>query len=120
MDVKQNLGRLTDETSEYVNLRIESTKLYMVETISLFASTLISRILFFVFLTISFIFMLVALMLFLSTIVGYVVSSLLVSLLLLVVAIMVYANRKRMFGDMMVNSLCRIFFPKSDIENETY
>ncbi len=120
MDVKQNFERLTDETREYINLRIDSTKLYMIEALSLLVGNLLSHTLFFVFLFITLIFMLAALMFLLSTIVGFMFSALIVSFISLGIGIIIYMNRKKLFADIMVNSLCKLFFPKNEINDETY
>lgn len=119
MDVKQNFERLTDETREYINLHVDCIKLYIIEALSLFASDLFSRTLFFMFLFLSLIFLLVALMFFMSASVGIIFSAIIVSFILLSVAFLVYINRKRLFANIMVSSLCKIFFPKNDIDDET-
>jgi len=119
MDVKQNFDRLSDETREYINLRIDSTKLYIVEMLSQFASDMLSRIVFFIFMFLSFLFLLVAVMFLLARAIGLVSSAFVIALTLLLVGAVVYFTRKLLFTNIMIGRLCRMFFPKNDVENET-
>ncbi len=119
MDVKQNFNRLSDETREYVNLRVDSTKLYLVEVLSQFTSDMLSRMLFFLFLFISFLFVLVAVMFLLAPAIGLVSSAFAIAVFLLLVAAVIYFTRKFLFTNIMIARLCSMFFPKNDVDDET-
>lgn len=114
MNVKQNFDRLSGETREYIDMRLDAARLYIVEILSVFFSDLISRVVFFTFLFISFIFLLLALFYIMSPIVGAVWSSLIICGVLLLLSAILYIFRKRLFTNLMVARLCKMFFPKNE------
>lgn len=114
MEVKQNFDRLADDVQEYINLRVDSVKLYVVQVLSSFLSDMLSRIVLFVFLFLSLVFMLIALMFLLAPLIGWVWSACVIVILLLLMAFSVYLGRKSLFTNMMIGRLCKMFFPVDD------
>lgn len=114
MEVKQNFDRLADDVQEYIDLRIDSIKLYVVQVLASFISDMLSRVVLFVFLFLSLVFMLIALMFLLAPLIGRVWSACVIVILLLLMAFFVYLGRKSLFADMMIGRLCKIFFPVDD------
>ena len=110
MQTMSNADSLADDVKEYVALKSDSLKLQMVESLSLFSSDILSHLLLLILISMALLFFLIAMMLVLSLYFGPVFGCLVVALLLLVAAIVLYANRKRMFADMFVRSYCRRFF----------
>lgn len=114
MEVKQNFDRLADDVQEYIDLRIDSIKLYVVQVLASFISDMLSRVVLFVFLFLSLVFMLIALMFLLAPLIGRVWSACVIVILLLLMAFFVYLGRKSLFANMMIGRLCKIFFPVDD------
>lgn len=114
MEVKQNFDRLADDVQEYIDLRIDSIKLYVVQVLASFISDMLSRVVLFVFLFLSLVFMLIALMFLLAPLIGRVWSACVIVILLLLMAFFVYLGRKSLFANMMIGRLCKMFFPVDD------
>lgn len=114
MEVKQNFDKLADDVQEYIDLRIDSIKLYVVQVLASFISDMLSRVVLFVFLFLSLVFMLIALMFLLAPLIGRVWSACVIVILLLLMAFFVYLGRKSLFANMMIGRLCKMFFPVDD------
>lgn len=114
MEVKQNFDRLADDVQEYIDLRIDSIKLYIVQVFASFISDMLSRVVLFVFLLLSLVFMLMALIFLLAPLIGWVWSTCVIVILLLLMAFFVYLARKSLFANMMIGRLCKMFFPIDD------
>ncbi len=117
MDVKQNFEQLTDEAREYIDLRLDSAKLYMVEILSSSLSALLSHMAIFTLMFLSLSFLLLALMFFLARFIGLVLSAIAVAVVLLLAALIVYLGRKHFFANAMLGRLCKTFFPDDNEKN---
>lgn len=118
MEIKQNFDNLTDDIKEYIALKSDSVKLQIVENLSLVSSDIFSYLIFFSFIFVSFLFLLFALMLFIAQYLGLLYSSLVIGVFLAIIALVIFVNRKYIFGDMFVNRFCKMFFSDNVVNNE--
>lgn len=118
MEIKQNFDNLAEDVREYMNLRMNSVKFQLVEHLSQMSGDILSYLIFFFFFFVAFLFFLFALMIFLAQYIGLLLSALTIGCVMLVIALIVFANRKQLFADMFVSRFCKMFFPEKDVTNE--
>lgn len=118
MEIKENFEKMAEALLQYVDLKSDDVKLNVVEKLSFLCNDIISYVAVSVFAVLSFLFVLVAIVAFLSPCIGLLCSSLVVAALLAVAALLLYAMRRRLFVNIMVKCFCRIFFTKNSDDNE--
>lgn len=119
MGIKKNIEIFTDDTSEYLDAYIDVIKLRLLERLSLFASDILSRIIFLQLLFIAAMFVSVAIMLAIAPFTGYIAGALIIASLLLLAAIILTLSSRRIFVNSVVAYMSRIFFSKDDSNDET-
>lgn len=120
MEKQTKIGRLVDDAKEYVDLRIDSFKLQMVESMSTLFSKGIGFVLMVLMMALALIMFTVALTLLLAQWIGSVIWALVImGTLLCLAATLIYLLRDRLFGDSMVAMFSKMFFSpdqNSDID----
>ena len=112
MEKQTKVGRLVDDAKEYVDLRIDSFKLQMVESLSTLFSKGIGFVLMILLVALGLIMFTVALTLLLAQLIGSVIWALVImGTLLCLVAVLIYLRRDAMFGNSMVAMFSNMFFP---------
>ena len=120
MKIKENFDRLSGDAHEYLNFKIEELKLSIVERLSLFFADALSWLAVIIFLLLSSLCFLVALVKMLSIFMGLLPALLLVAFSLLAVAWIFYLLRGNIFVNIMVARFYKMFFNDNDRNNEEY
>lgn len=111
MEKQTKFGRLFDDGKEYVDLRIDTFKLQMVESLSTLFSKGIGFILMVLMVALGAIMFTVALTLLLASWIGSLIWSLVImGTALCLVAVLIYLRRDTLFGDSMVAMFSKMFF----------
>lgn len=118
MEIKENFDRLSGDVREYLNLKIEELKLSIVERLSLFFADALSWLVVIIFLLLSSLCFLVALVVMLSIFMGLLPALFLMAFLLLAVAWIFYLLRGNIFANIMVARFYKMFFDDNDKNNE--
>lgn len=118
MDIKENFEKMTEAVRQYIDLKTDDVKLNVVEKLALLCSDIISYAVVSAFAVLSFLFVLVAVVAFMTPFIGLLCSASVVALLLAVAAVSLYAMRRRLFVNVMVKRFCRIFFNKNSVDDE--
>ena len=98
MEIKNNFDNLNRELKEYANLKSISLRLHF------------SHLIVGVLLSLSLLFLLLALMLVFSHFLGLIYSLLVVGMIPALVAFFIYLGRNSLFADMFVVHFCKMFF----------
>lgn len=114
MSVQQNFDRLSRDACEFINLKIEEIKLSVVERLSLLFADALSWLAVMIFLLLSSLCFIAALVVMLSVFMGVLPALLLVAFLLFAAAWLFYLLRGGIFANMMVARLYKVFF--NDVE----
>lgn len=114
MGIKENFETLYSDADEYVKRGIDGYKLLLVETLALLYGDVACGFVLFMLLFLAFVFMLVAAVVLLAPAVGFVGAILLAIALLVLLALLVYVFRVRLFADRAVRRLCKMLFAKDD------
>lgn len=118
MDIKENFDKLSDATQQYIDMRVDSAKLHIVEKLSIMCNEVLSYVVVSLLVVMALFFMLIAAVAFLAPIIGFVYSVLSVAGLLVIIAIVLFFMRKKLFLNVMVKCFCRMFFDDKTNENE--
>lgn len=110
MEIKNNFDNLNRELKEYANLKSISLRLHLVELLSEASSAVFSHLIVGVLLSLSLLFLLLALMLVFSHFLGLIYSLLVVGMIPALVAFFIYLGRNSLFADMFVVHFCKMFF----------
>lgn len=114
MSIKENFETLYNDADEYVKRSIDSYRLFVIDSLSLLYGDVACGFVVFMLLFLAFIFMLVAMVVFLAPVTGFAVALLLAVLLLALMALLVYVFKMRLFVNRAVRRFCRILFAKED------
>ena len=118
MEIKENFDSLSADAREFLNLKIEELKLSFVERLSLFFADALSWLAVIIFLLLSSLCFLAALVAMLSVYMGLLPALLLVAFLLLAVAWLFHLLRGSIFINIMVARFYKMFFTKNDENDE--
>lgn len=110
MEIKNNFDNLNRELKEYANLKSISLRLHLVELLSEASSAVFSHLIVGVLLSLSLLFLLLALMLVFSHFLGLIYSLLVVGMIPALVAFFIYLGRNSLFADMFVVHFSKMFF----------
>lgn len=103
--------QIAKELASYVNLRIDSLKLNLIENLSHMFSSMLGLLVFVVLVSMSLMLLTVAFTFWLGTVIGSMPwAMIIVALFFMVVAIIVFALRRRLIADSMVRMFSRMFF----------
>ncbi len=106
---------MTEELISYVNMRIDSMKLSLVENLSVLLSGGFGILIFLIFLSIAMLCFIAALTVWLSELIGSTLFALLiVGGAFLIISIIAFLLRKKLIVNRMVGMFSRMFFEKSD------
>ncbi len=118
MEFKQNFDRLSRDVREYIELEADHIRLVVVERLSFFLGDILSWVVIMLFAFMSLVALLVSAVVALSSVVGYVVALTILSCLLFVVTLLLFAMRRRLFVDFAVRHLCRLFFEEKESDEK--
>lgn len=110
MSVGQNFERLCEEVRNYVVLKSDDVKMAVVEELSLFFSDALSWLVILLFALLSFVCLLAAGIIVLASKIGSVLALAFAAAMLFVIALLFFSVRRRLFADILVRRLCRVFF----------
>ena len=108
MELKEDFESLAKDVQEYLKRSLDNTKLTLVEELSLMIGNALATMMLFVAL----LFILAAMVALLSEVVGFVLAMLIAGAVVVILALLVYLLRSRLFIDGIVGHLCRIFIIK--------
>lgn len=110
MKIKENFDSLSGDAREFLNLKIEEIKLSVVERLSLFFADALSWLAVIIFLLLSSLCFLAAVVAWISVFTGLLPALFLVAFLLLAVACIFYLLRGSIFANVMVARFYKMFF----------
>lgn len=114
MDIKENLERLIDAILHYIDVKADSVRLGVVESVSLFCSDLLAYVAAAALLLVALFFLLVACVILLAPYIGLVWSLFAVVVLLVAMSPVAYYCVKRFVANVMAAYLCRMLFKNGD------
>lgn len=117
MRIEDKIENLTESLKEYVNYKIVSVKLSLVEKLSLLARDILSTLIIFFLTTTALIFALIATLILIAQHIGFLYGSLAICATLAGIALIVCLFRKRLFTNIFVARFSKIFF-NDDASNE--
>ena len=109
-----DFDNLTESLRELASAKLDSVKLYAVESLALLSGEMVTALLLVLLLAGAAMFFLLALLVALSAVVGLLYACLIVGGLLLLVAGFVVLRGRRLFADMFVGRFCKLFFSSYD------
>ena len=109
-----DFDNLTESLRELASAKLDSVKLYAVESLALLSGEMVTALLLVLLLAGAAMFFLLALLVALSAVVGLLYACLIVGGLLLLVAGFVVLRGRRLFADMFVARFCKLFFSSYD------
>lgn len=114
-----NIETFAKELCQYVELRTTHAKLSATEHLSTAMSSAIGLIIFLILAGIALLFLAIAILFWLGSVIGYGDAAILISLIFVVTAVVVYLKRKSLVASSMIPIFLRLFFddrekPKSD------
>lgn len=111
METEMKTDQITQQISEYVNLRTDAFKLKMAEDLSTTLSSMFGVLLFVLLVTVAGLFFTTALTLWLAMLIGSLTWALVImGALLLIASAVVFVRRDRLITDALVAMFCRKFF----------
>lgn len=110
MDFGPKFDNLSESAREFLDAKIDSLKLKAVESLALLSGEIVVAVVLAFLLIGACMFFLLALLVALATVVGFMYSCLIVGAVLLLLSTAVYLYGRQLFADMFVGRFCRIFF----------
>ena len=117
MEVKGNFESIPDDTLVYITLKYNDIRLQLVEILSLLCGRLLLYFAVSFLAALAFLFLMVAVALFLSTYIGMPAAVIVVALMLVVMAIVIYSSCRKLCIDKMVKFFCGIMFAQEGKSN---
>lgn len=114
MGVIDDFDRLSKDVQEYLKRRMDGVKMTVVEELSVMIGNVFASIMLFFILFTAFLFILVGIVAALSNVVGFELAMVAAGVMLLVVAVVIYALRVKLITNGIVRHLCRMLSIKND------
>ena len=119
MNRNTDRASIAEELVSYVNMRIDSFKLSLVENLSVLLSGTFGILIFVLFLSVALMCFIAALTVLLAEAVGSLLWALLiVGGAFLIISVIAFVLRDKLIADRMVKMFSRMFFEKSDDDDE--
>ena len=111
---KKEFESVVSEMKQYARLVVENVKLQFAEGVSLLLAEVFSSLVAVLFSLAAVFLVILAVVWWLTVYLGFALAAVIVALLLLMLSVAAYLVCRRLFADMFAGSVCRIFFPKDD------
>ena len=118
MGVTEEFRNLSKDAQEYLRRSIDDVKITVVEELSVIVGDLIALLVLLLILFVAFLFILVGVVAVLAFAIGFLPSMLVAAGVLIVVAVVLYSLRTRIFTDTIVRHLCRALSLRKEVDNE--
>ena len=112
MELKEDFESLAKDVQEFLKRSLDNTKLTLVEELSLMIGNALATMIVTMMLFVALLFILAAMVALLSEVVGFVFAMIIAGAFVMILALLVYLLRSRLFIDGIVGHLCRIFIIK--------